>query len=247
MIADTIARQGNWFFRWRSYVLLGFIPIAFFTLRQGEPVELYFGETADFIYEGICVALAFFGLGIRALTVGFTPEGTSGRNTREQIASTLNVTGMYSLTRNPLYLGNAIIYMSIALFTQGVYFIIVMALFLIIYLERIIAVEERFLTERFGKAYTEWAARVPAVFPRFSGWEAPELEFSFRNVLRREYSGFFAIIAAFVAIEALGDVLTRGHLLFDPAWIMAFIASAGIYLTLRFLKRRTHVLDVPGR
>ena len=59
---------------------------------------------------------------------------------------------MYSLTRNPLYLGNAVIYMSIALFTQGIYFIVLMALFLVIYLERIIAVEERFLTERFGDA-----------------------------------------------------------------------------------------------
>lgn len=247
MIADTIARQGNWFFRWRSYVLLALAPIAFVTLSQDEPIEMYFGETADFLYEGACVALAFLGLGIRAFTVGFVPEGTSGRNTRKQLASTLNVTGMYSVTRNPLYLGNAVIYMSIALFTQGVYFTIVMALFLIIYLERIIAAEERFLSERFGEAYSTWAARVPAFFPKMSGWEAPELWFSVKNALRREYSGFFAIIAGFVAIEASGDLLTRGHLLFDEAWITAFIGAAIVYLTLRFLKRRTTVLDVEGR
>lgn len=247
MIPDILAHQGSWFFRWRSYVLLGFLPVALLTLSHGEPVEIYLGERADFIYEGICVALAFFGLGIRALTVGYTPKGTSGRNTREQIAATLNVTGMYSLTRNPLYLGNAITYMAIALFTQGFYFTILMALFLIIYLERIIAAEERFLTEKFGAHYMEWANLVPAFFPSLSGWKAPELDFSMRNVLRREYSGFFAIIAAFVAIEALGDLLYRGRMLLDEAWAIAFITGAIIYLTLRSLNRSTRVLNVPGR
>ena len=247
MITETIARQGNWFFRWRSYVLLALTPIALITLSQGEAIEIYFGETADHVYEGICIALAFAGLGIRAFTVGFVPAGTSGRNRREQLASILNVTGMYSLTRNPLYFGNAVIYMSIALFTEGVYFVIVMALFLIIYLERIIAAEERYLAARFGSAYTDWARSVPAFFPRFSGWKSPELDFSFRNVLRREYSGLFAIIVAFASIELLEGLLIGGRLLFDEAWVITFIVAAIIYVTLRFLNRRTTVLHVPGR
>ena len=71
---------------------------------------------------------------------------------------------MYSLTRNPLYLGNAIIYMAIALFTQDVYFSMLMLLFLIIYLERIIATEERFLAEKFGSTYSNGRARCPPSF-----------------------------------------------------------------------------------
>lgn len=247
MIADTIARQGNWFFRRRSYVLLALTPIALITLSQGEAVEIYFGETADHVYEGICIALAFVGLGIRAFTVGFIPAGTSGRNRREQVASTLNVSGMYSLTRNPLYFGNAVIYMSIAIFTEGVYFVVVMALFLVIYLERIIAAEERYLAARFGSAYTDWARSVPAFFPRFSGWKSPELEFSFKNVLRREYSGFFAIVVAFASIELLEGLLIAGRLQFDAAWVVTFIVAGIVYVTLRFLNRRTTVLHVPGR
>ena len=50
------------------------------------------------------------------------PAGTSGRNTAKQVADTLNTTGLYSLTRNPLYLGNAVIYMAIACFLQNVWF-----------------------------------------------------------------------------------------------------------------------------
>ncbi|MGQ3672041.1 isoprenylcysteine carboxylmethyltransferase family protein [Ochrobactrum sp. MC-1LL] len=247
MIRDTIVRQGHWLFRWRSYVLLATVPIAFMTLRRGEPVEFYFGEWPDFIYEGICVALAFAGLAIRAVTVAYAPRGTSGRNTREQVADTLNTTGMYSLTRNPLYFGNAVIYMAIALFTQGIYFVIIMALFLVIYLERIIATEEAFLADKFGDEYQVWADRVPAFFPRLTGWRQPELSFSIRNVLRREYSGFFAIIAAFVAIEAFGDILFQGHILYDPVWIATFIGGGIIYLGLRYMKKHTTFLDVQGR
>jgi protein-S-isoprenylcysteine O-methyltransferase Ste14 len=247
MILDDIAHQGHWLFRWRSYVLLITIPIAFLTVSQGEPVELLFGERADFVYESFCIALAFAGLVIRALTVGYAPRGTSGRNTRRQVAETLNTTGMYSLSRNPLYFGNAVIYMSIALFTQGIYFVVIMALFLVIYLERIIAAEEAFLKAKYGEQYLEWAQRVPVFFPRPSGWERPALQFSVRNVMRREYSGFFAIIVAFVAIEVFGDILFRGRLLFEPAWTATFIVGAVVYVVLIFLKKRTSFLDVQGR
>ncbi|MGZ2438217.1 methyltransferase family protein [Sinorhizobium medicae] len=247
MLFDEIAHQGNWLFRWRSYVLLITVPVAFLTLRQGEPIELLFGDRADFVYEAFCIVLAFTGLGIRAVTVGHAPAGTSGRNTRRQKADSLNTTGMYSLCRNPLYFGNAVIYMAVALFTQGIYFVIIMALLLVIYLERIIAAEEAFLSKKFGEQYSEWVQCVPVFFPRPSRWERPGLPFSARNVLRREYPGFFAIIAAFGAIEAFGDILFRGRLLYDPAWIGAFIAGASVYLALLFLKKRTRLLNVQGR
>ena len=54
--------------------------------------------------------------------------------------------------------------MAIACFLQNVWFAVLMLLFLIIYLERIIATEEEFLTEKFGDAYRDWAAEVPAFF-----------------------------------------------------------------------------------
>ena len=46
----------------------------------------------DLTWIVICLVVSFFGLLIRALTIGFTPAGTSGRNTKEgQVA------------KNPLY------------------------------------------------------------------------------------------------------------------------------------------------
>ncbi|MDP3898853.1 MAG: isoprenylcysteine carboxylmethyltransferase family protein [Mesorhizobium sp.] len=247
MIGDVIARQGNWLFRWRSYILLGFIPLGALAISSPEPVEVNFGQSLDYTYEIACILLAFVGLGIRMFTIGFTPKGTSGRNTREQVAETLNTTGMYSITRNPLYLGNAIIYMAIALFTQSLSFALVMGLFLVIYLERIIAIEERFLAQKFGEDYRVWTERVPVFFPKYSLWTPPTLGFSVRNVLRREYSGFFAIIAAVVVIDYAHEAFAEGEMQIGIAWAAFFLVGAAIYVLLRSLKKHTNILTVEGR
>jgi len=247
MIADSMARQGNWFFRWRSYVLLGFAPLALLVVMQPEPIETTFGQLADTLFESACIALAFLGLAIRAVTVGYVPAGTSGRNTAKQVADTLNTKGLYSLTRNPLYLGNAVIYMAIACFLQNVWFAALMLLFLIIYLERIIATEEKFLAGKFGNDYREWATEVPAFFPRLTGWRAPELTFSFRNVLRREYSGLFAIIAVLFVLDQSREFLAESKTVLDPNWLAALAAGALAYVLLRWVKKRTRLLNVAGR
>ncbi|MCR5859878.1 isoprenylcysteine carboxylmethyltransferase family protein [Mesorhizobium sp. J428] len=247
MIPDIIATQGNWLFRWRSYILLAFIPLGIWAISSPEPIEANFGVIADRAWELFCIVLAFLGLAIRVLTIGHTPRGTSGRNTKEQIAETLNTTGMYSITRNPLYLGNAITYVAIALFTQSLAFTLIMVLFLVIYLERIIATEEKFLAAKFGAEYRAWSDRVPVFFPRLSQWTRPTLPFSFRNVLRREYSGFFAIIVAVVAIDYAHEAFGEGEVGIDVAWAAFLLSGATIYVVLRSLKKHTRVLAVEGR
>lgn len=247
MIADSIARQGRWFFRWRSYVLLGSAPLILMIMTQPAPIEVLYGEFADTAFEVACIAIAFSGLVLRAFVVGYVPSGTSGRTTKKQIANTLNTTGLYSLTRNPLYLANAITCMGIALFLQNIWFALLMLMFLIIYLERIIAAEEAFLTEKFGDAYRNWAAEVPAFLPRLRGWRAPELRFSFRNVLKREYSSMFAIVATLFAVDQGREFLSENATRVDPEWLAAFAVGAGIYLGLLWMKKRTKLLNVNGR
>ena len=49
----------------------------------------------------------------RAWAIGTTPAGTSGRNTKEQVAEVLNSTGIYSIVRHPLYVGNYFMWIGI--------------------------------------------------------------------------------------------------------------------------------------
>ena len=247
MITDLIARQGDFLFRWRSYVILIFLPLGLMTMLSPEFVESRYGSGADWAYEVACMALAFGGLAIRMITVGHTPRGTSGRNTAGQVADTLNTTGMYSIVRNPLYLGNAIIYVAFALFTQDFYFVLLMMLFLVIYLERIIATEEKFLLAKFGEDYRSWAERVPAFIPNLSLWTPHTLPFSLRNVLRREYSGFFGIIAAMVFFHYAREAMAEGETIMGLGWMALLAFGAVVYVLLRTLKKRTTILDVAGR
>ena len=102
-LREEFESSGNWLFRWRSYLPVAGLAIILLAFREYE----YPGnsETLDHIWEVVCLLVSFFGLAIRAYTIGHAPGGTSGRNTKRQKADTLNTTGAYSLVRNPLYLG----------------------------------------------------------------------------------------------------------------------------------------------
>ena len=65
--------------------------------------------------------ISFLGEGIRIFTAAYTPTGTSGRNTKLQIAGTMNTTGIYYLLRLPLYLGNFFMFLDTFIFTVNIY------------------------------------------------------------------------------------------------------------------------------
>jgi len=188
------------------------------------------------------------GLAIRVVTVGHVPRGTSGRNTHEgQVAEVLNTSGIYSVVRHPLYLGNFVIWLGIAMFCRLWWLTAIFALAFWIYYERIMFAEGEFLRRKFGEAYLAWAEKTPAFLPRLTGWRRPELPFSLRTVLRREYPGLFAICACFFALEAYQRVVIRGEWRPNPLWTGVFIAGLLAFLALRTLKRRTMLLVVDGR
>jgi hypothetical protein len=186
-------------------------------------------------------------LSVRAATVGCSARGTSGRNRHAQAAASLNTTGMYSIVRHPLYVGNYLMWLGVAAL-PGVWWLpVLVSLAFWLYYERIMLAEEEFLSERFGDGFAQWAARTPAFIPRPGLWCRSTCRFSFRLVLQREYSGLFLLVLTFWAIELTGDFLLTGRLVFDPVWngIMAGITilCGGIYM----LKHRTRLLRIEHR
>lgn len=92
------------------------------------------------------------------ITVGYTPKKTSGRNTKKgQVADYLNTKGMYSIVRNPLYLGNFFMGLGIFLFLCIWWVEFIYTLVFMLYYERIIFAEEQFLVKKFKQQYMEWA------------------------------------------------------------------------------------------
>lgn len=245
MLKDDLVKQGAWLFRWRSYIPLLIAPLVIYEFGRYGPLP---GSAWwNGALEVACFAVAYFGLGIRAHVAGHAPAGTSGRITKSQKASELNTTGMYSLCRNPLYLGNYFMMAGVLLFLHSVITLVVFTMFFWLYYERIILREEDFLHGEFGEDYVRWADRTPAVIPRFSGWAPPAISFSWRAVLRREYSGFFAVIAVMTSFKLIGVFVTEGKADLGPAWRAIFLSGLVAYFALRTLKKKTRLLHEAGR
>jgi protein-S-isoprenylcysteine O-methyltransferase Ste14 len=216
-------------------------------LRKARVLEYILGDNATDYWETLSIFISFFGLGIRCFTVGYVPRGTSGRNTKSQSAESLNTTGMYSILRHPLYVGNFIIVFGITLFIQVWWFALIVWAGFWLYYERIIFSEEEFLRKKFGTSFIIWAEKTPILFPKFKNWKKPGLPFSLKTVLRREFSTFFSIIAVFFFLEISTNLLLKNKFEVRMSWVYFFIIGLVIYLTCLILKKKTKLLNVPGR
>jgi protein-S-isoprenylcysteine O-methyltransferase Ste14 len=245
-LIHSFEKSGNYLFRNRSH-----IPIILFVLAV--PVIYitdisHFSKLTTLSFQVIAISLSILGFIIRALTIGSTPAGTSGRNTKEgQVAEQLNTTGIYSIIRHPLYLGNYLMWIGIVIFTYNIYFVIIISLLYWLYYERIMFAEERFLEKKFGQAYLDWSMLAPAFFPAFSKYKKSNMTLSIKSILRREYSGVLATAFGFWFIDTLRYYFETSS--FDITRISNFVLAVAIVLViiLRSLKHYTNVLNEKGR
>ncbi len=249
---DSMIKSGHTLFRYRSYLPLLIVGPLLIALRESVYIEDAVGDDIEDVWVLCCFIFALLGLAVRAFTVGYVPAGTSGRNTKSQKADHLNTTGMYSIVRNPLYLGNFIIMLGVLLSIKVWWLILLGCLGFFIYMERIILAEEKFLTEKYGQAYLDWRAKTPVIMPNFKLWQKPMLPFSLRTVLKREYPGLIAIGASFFMTEIITDVVFEKEPIAewfyeDISWSVTMGIILVVGLTLRFLKKNTNLLKVEGR
>jgi len=74
--------------------------------------------------------------------------------------STLLTTGVYRISRNPMYAGLAIVYLGAALLVGSWWPIVTLPCALLAIRGLVIAAEERYLADRFGTTYAGYQARV---------------------------------------------------------------------------------------
>jgi len=246
-LRETYKKQGAFLFRWRSYLPLLIGPLLLLVFFDSQYTQRLLGDNFYNYWEGFCIFVSFSGLFVRSLVAGYVPAGTSGRNTQAQAASALNMTGLYSIVRNPLYLGNYLIILGLLLFIKVWWFVLVGTAIFWIFYERIIFTEEEFLHQKFGDAYTEWTAKTPFFIPRFKNWKKPILPFSWKTVLRREHSTLFGTVSTLTLLGISADLFVERSGTIDIFWGIFWGASLIIYLVLRFLKKKTHLLDIQGR
>ncbi len=244
-LREEFEKSGNWLFRWRSYLPLLMLGIILIGLKSSKFLQA--DSHYEVVWELICLAVSFIGLGIRIFTIGQVPKGTSGRNVAEQKADVLNTGGIYSIVRHPLYVGNSFIWLGLSLFVQVWWVSLLCVLVFWLYYERIMFAEEEFLRKKFGDDYLTWAEKTPAFIPDFRRWQSAELAFSFRTVLKREYSGLLAIVASFAFLDVVSNLLHERRFDLDLHWRILLGFAIVLYLILRTLNRKTKILHVEGR
>ena len=148
----------NFLFSNRSFTP---VPIALIIIYLSNPSILYFIYGMPLILIGELIrinAVSYAGGITRTMNVG---------------APSLCTSGPYSRTRNPLYLGNMIIYLGIVLIAGGKYVFILEGIVFFYFTFQymmIISLEEETLKRLFGDEYLSYMENVPRLFPKITPW-----------------------------------------------------------------------------
>lgn len=246
-LIEELEDQGNFLFKLRSYLplvfLLGGLAVFYHKIVSGGYSEIGFN------YWLISLAVGLLGLLVRIYTVGHTPKNTSGRNTSEgQLADELNQTGIYSIVRHPLYLGNFLMWLGVAMLSADFWFLVAFTLLYWVYYERIMFAEEAFLRRKFGNLYLDWAAVTPAFIPALNAPKTPKYPFSIKKVLKKEKNGVAALFLLFYVFELVAQFAVTGTLRFETTfWFWGAAISSGVYLILKLIKKYTDLFEEEGR
>jgi protein-S-isoprenylcysteine O-methyltransferase Ste14 len=243
-LVHEFENSGNWLFKRRSWLPVFMVVAGIIVMYLGNRQAILFDMRDELIFLGV----SLLGEIIRILTVGYAPRNTSGRNTvLGQVADELNVTGIYSLIRHPLYLGNFFMWLGPVLFLRSFGFTIIFGLMYWLYYERIMFAEEQFLRRKFGDIYDKWSETVGSFIPCSLKFVRSKLHFSMRNVLAREYNSFVNIFVIFALLDLSRNYFLSERIYLTPMWIYLAVSAFLIWIVLRTIQKNTRWLEVEGR
>lgn len=228
--------------QWHGYAPLLLLALIAVAMPEAARVSKAVGPAIEHALFFVAVGISFAGLSIRWLTIGFV--GSTRVDSRESdSADQLNTTGMHSLVRHPLHVGNFLATLGVIVSLKVWWLLAIFAVGYWFYVRRAVVLEETALKIRFGDAYRAWAARTPAFLPRFGGWRAPAGRFLPGILFGREYNGVLAVCASFSVLEFASDVFMQGTPIEtwvreDAAWVALGATSVALYFILPFFEKR---------
>lgn len=233
-----MVRFGNVIFHYRDALF----PIVFVTLALLFPPK-YIGGNAglDHIMDIIGLIVTLSGQSLRVAVIGLAYIVRGGRN-RQVYADNLVIEGFFAHCRNPLYVGNLLVFIGLMLIHGSPYFILIGSAFYIFAYMAITAAEEQFLHQKFGEEYEEYCRNVPRFIPRFQGLSKTmqQMEFDWQRVIRKEYGSTFTWMTCALALflwETRYNLGTEAFHAKLPVAGCIFGVVLIAYLTARVLKK----------
>ena len=189
---STSARVGAVLFRHRGWLPVPFLLVPLLARGVMEPMNWVVG-------------FALIVLGEAFRLSGVAAAGTVTRR-RSRTVQRLVTYGIFAWMRNPLYVGNFLIWMGFTVISGVLWFIPVAVLLFALEYTLIVRYEEGVLESIFGEEYLRYKARTPRWFPRPPGTD-DEGEHHWGEAWRSEVSTFlqYAVLtAAFVVKQRVG-------------------------------------------
>ena len=230
---DEMEGVGTWLFRSRSYLPIPVLLLLLITLR--DPV-LHGNVRGVHVWDVVSLLVGLAGLAVRCLSLGYAADGTSSRRTRDLVTGGLNTTGMYSVVRHPLYLGNYLLWMGPTLFCRSLPLAVIVTLVFWLYYERIMLAEEQQLRSQFGESFEQWAKNTPAFVPRLSQWRAPNSSFHAHKVVLSESTSLLALMTVLLCFELLVNLAFTGSVIVGEWWLYPSAVTIAIALYARIYK-----------
>jgi len=191
---DTLTRIGGWLFKKRSSLPL---PIVAALLLVPQPS----GTTgpAGLVPTGV----VFVALGELIRLWGVHHIGAISRTRSDRLGPLVD-SGPFARVRNPLYVGNVLLWLGFTISARLVWLAPIVVVLLGLEYHAIVRWEERLLEGRMGQAYRDYMHRVPRWLPKLStSNRAPDMQptaFSWSDTLFSERGTMVAIAAGYILL-----------------------------------------------
>ena len=136
------------------YVIIFFMSIY---SQKAFPLPTMFLETSVAFMVGVLFVMMGLIIAIPALIKFFQTKNTL---ITIKPANSLQTSGIYSVSRNPMYLGLLILYTGIAFLQNNLWALLFIPIVLWVVTKFIIVKEEKYLGRTFGSEYTEYCKKV---------------------------------------------------------------------------------------
>jgi protein-S-isoprenylcysteine O-methyltransferase Ste14 len=236
-----MVKIGRFLFHYRN----GIFPLVYALLVLKSPPLL-----PDFRVAAVLGFLvAFSGQALRAVTIGLDYIIRGGKN-RQVYAEKLVTGGLFTHCRNPLYVGNLTIMLGVGIAANSVWFICIAMPFFLFAYRAIVAAEEDFLRNKFGKEFDDYCARVDRFLPNFSGitQTLSGMQFNWRRLISAEYGSTFVWMMAVILVTLknlyLAGQYANAQILVAILWL-ALVLVILAYAVARFLKKTRRLEDEP--
>ncbi len=188
-----MSRLASKFFNYRSYTPIPFVVIMLI-----------------FAYPNIWSLIAGFIITVAGELIrlwGVSWAGSETRTTGNVGGTYLIVSGPFAHLRNPLYLGNILMYTGLGIMSFALFPWLQIAGFIFFSVQyyMIVSEEEKYLQQTFGTRYEAYKTSVPRFIPRFKRYKADDIEQPVYNIKKgliseRRTLQAFALVAVTILL-----------------------------------------------